>query len=776
MSAPAHQTPAARYVGQTVPRKEDPRLLTGRGRYVDDIALPGMLHAAFVRSPYARATIKRIDTAAARALPGVFAVYTAADLNGMVKAMKPGFFPPAANFPPDYLPLAAGDVRFVGDMVALVVAEDRYIAEDAVELVEVDYEQLEPVLDYLAAEKGPPIHKGLKTNLIQDNASPPDPELDKAFAAAAHVIEARIDQQNYLPVPMETRGIVVTVAGPGELSIWMTTQAPQFAARYFAQVFGLSVNQIRIQAQDVGGGFGQKIHPMRDDISVTCAALRLGRPVKWIEDRVENLSAGTHARQERATAKMAFDADGRILAAHLDFIANDGAFPWLASGTLTANVFPGPYRLPKYGWRVRSCFTNTAGRGAYRGPWMMETVLRETLMDKAAKQLGIDAIELRRRNVLVETDLPYVTQTKQRYEAVSPAKTLEQAVGKANYAAFRAEQAAARKQGRYLGIGLSLYMEPTGTAGGATSTNVADIRMEPSGDVIAVCNTAAQGQGTETTMAMIIADELGIDLEKVKILQGDSSQTAFGFGAGGSRQAVIGGGAAKLAASALREKILKIAGHLMEASDKDLVIEKGQISVVGVPQMSIPITKVAETAYMQYTKLPPGMEPGLEVSRRYAPEATSWASATHICTVEVDADTGMVKLLRWIASEDCGVMINPAIVAGQVAGGVAQAIGGVLMEHAPYDAAGNPLAVTFKDYLLPLISTIPEIEMDHVHTPSKSLGGFKGAGEGGAIVGPSTVINAVTDALAPFGVDCSDLPLTPAKLVAKIEAARRKAA
>jgi carbon-monoxide dehydrogenase large subunit len=768
----AHATPAARYVGQTVPRKEDPRLLTGRGRYVDDVVLPGMLHAAFVRSPYARATIRSIKTDAARALPGVHAVFTGVDLNGMVKAMKPGFFPPAANFPPDYLPLAAGDVRFAGDLVALVVAEDRYIAEDAAELVEVDYAPLEPVLDYHSAEKSEPIHKGLKTNLIQDNASPADPELDRAFAAAAHVVEASIDQQNYLPVPMETRGIVASFTFD-ELSIVMTTQAPQFAARYFAQVFGLPVHQIRIQAQDVGGGFGQKIHPMRDDIAVTCAAKRLDRPVKWIEDRVENLSAGTHARQERATARMAFDKDGRILAAHLDFIANDGAFPWLASGTLTANVFPGPYRVPKYGWRVRSCFTNTAGRGAYRGPWMMETVLRETLMDKAAKQMGIDAIELRRRNVILPADLPYVTQTKQRYENVSPQQTLEQAVAKADFPAFRAEQAAARKQGRYLGIGLSLYMEPTGSAGGATSTNVTDIRMEPSGDVIAMCNTAAQGQGTETTMAMIIADELGVDLAKVKILQGDSRQTAFGFGAGGSRQAVIGGGAAKLAASALREKILKIAGHLMEASDKDLTIENGNVSVVGVPQMSIPIAKVAETAYFAFAKLPPGMEPGLEVSRRYAPEATSWASATHICVLEVDADTGLVKLKRWIASEDCGVMINPAIVAGQVAGGVAQAIGGVLMEHQPYDAAGNPLAVTFKDYLLPLISSVPEIEMDHVHTPSKSLGGFKGAGEGGAIVGPSTVINAVADALAPFGVDCSDLPLTPAKLVARIEAARQ---
>ncbi len=763
---------AARYVGQVIARKEDRRLLTGRGRFTEDISVQGQLHCTFVRSQVAKGKIVRIGTEAARAVPGVVAVYTGADINGLVKSMRPCLWPAEPVKYPRLMALADQDVRYTGDCVALVVAEDRYIAEDAAELVEVEIEAEEPLLDYLKADQGPIVHPEVGTNVVIAGGSPADAELDAIFKNAAHVVEESFYQQTQLALPMETRGLIAAFSDE-ELTCHYTTQAPNMAVWRFSDAFGLPRNRVRVIAYDVGGGFGLKIHPNREEIAVIAAAKLLRRPVKWIEDRMEHMISCNHARTESATVKMAFDKDFKILAANLDYKSNTGAFAWTAtSGPKVCETFPGPYKIPRYGFKHAAYYTNTCGRGAYRGPWMFETVSRESFMDVAAKRLGVDPVELRRRNVIHAEDQPYKTVTGLKYENVSPDLTLEEAARAVDITAFRAEQEAARKQGRYLGLGLSLYMEPTAAPMIFMSHNYCQVRVEPSGDVTVISHAHSQGQGTETTFAQIVADELGVPYEKVRVLQGDSAQGGFGMGSGGSRQGVLGGGAAIVAAQRMRAKILKIAAHLLEAAEGDLTIKDGVVQVAGVPNMSITVEKIAQTAYFAAASLPPGMEPGLEEQARYTNTNTTWANAAHACVVEVDIDTGLVKVNRWIVSEDCGVMINPAVVQGQISGGVVQAIGGVLLEHAIYDDRGNPLAATLKDYLVPLATDVPVIEFHPVHTPSVSLGGFKGVGEGGAIVGPSTLINAIADALSPFKVKCNELPLSPSRLVAALEVAR----
>jgi carbon-monoxide dehydrogenase large subunit len=441
-------------------------------------------------------------------------------------------------------------------------------------------------------------------------------------------------------------------------------------------------------------------------------------------------------------------------------------------------MFPGPYRLPKLGFRGRAWYSNTAGLSAYRGPWLMESVGRETLLDKAARQIGIDPVEIRRRNLITREEQPYTQPTGLTLHHVTPRETLEQVVERIDVAAFRAEQAEARKHGRHLGLGLAVYVEPTTMSGmGMLVSDTAQVRIDPTGKVTAVISTHSQGHGTETTMAQLIADELGVPMEDVSVFEDDSAQGGFGPGAGGSRQAVSGGGATIRASRLLLTKVKRIAGHLLNANPEDIWVEGGMVRVAGVDEVTTPLRRIAEAAYMEPDRLPPDTDLGLEAQYRYqAPPPFVFSNASHACVCEVDIDTGVVKILRWVASEDCGVVINPAVVEGQIAGGVAQGVGGVLMEHAAYDAAGNPTAVTFKDYLLPTIHDLPQIEFLHVVTPSNSEGGFKGVGEGGAIISPPTLINAIADALAPFGIDCLDLPLSPDKLVRLIDAARERGA
>lgn len=758
----------ARFVGQRLPRKEDARLLTGRGCFVDDVVLPGMLHCAFVRSPVARGTIRAIDAAAARALPGVHAVLTAEDLAPLGVQMISFFLisPPPG---PKAHPLASGRVAHVGDPIALVVADDRYVAEDAAGLVVVDIASEAPVVSMRQAlDGGAPVHSDWDGNVAATEARP-DPELDAVFQTAPHVVSRTIRHQRISQSPMETRGVVVAKHGD-ELTVYISCQSPAIVARLLALAFDLPpTTSIRAIAKDVGGAFGLKNQPGREEMAVIAAGLILGRPLKWVEDRFEHLTTSLLAREQEMTLKLAFDADGRLLGAHADYLQQNGAFPQFPDANLAAMMFMWPaYKLPRFSYRARGVFTNTIGLGGYRGPWAIETLARETLLDVAARQIGLDPIELRRRNLITAADQPYADRGFGFVlEDITPNECLDALLRKVDVPAFRAEQAAARKAGRHLGLGIAAYIEPTAATGfSVLASDVAHLRVEPNGKVAAILTTHSQGHGTQTTMAQVIADHLGVPFEDVTIYEDDSSRSGFGPGAAGSRQAVSGGGASIRAAKILVDKIKRIAGHVLNASPDDIEIEEGMIRVAGAPEMSRSLREIAEIAYNEPARLPPDEGMGLEAQYRYNAPPVTWTSAAHACIVEVDAETGFVTIKRWVCSEDCGVVINPAVVEGQIAGGLAQAIGEVLLEEMCFDDQGNPTAATFKDYLMPAISDVPDFEFTHVVTPSAAEGGFRGVGEGGAIIGPPTLVNAIADALEPFGDLPLDLPLTPAKLVA----------
>jgi carbon-monoxide dehydrogenase large subunit len=758
---------AGRFVGQSVRRREDPRLLTGHGRFVDDVMFPGMLHCTFVRSDIARGRITRVDVSAARALDGVHAVFTAADLNPHAETLQPTLLLEMPGAP--LRPLADGDVRFVGEPVALVVASSRYVAEDAAELVEVDVESEPAIVDVeMALAPGAPlVHPERDSNVGAEMEFPIAPELQALLdGGAPHVIRRSFRQHRHTPVPMETRGIVAQYEpSAGEMRVWMSTQNPHEAKQAIARVAGIPAHLVRVQAPDVGGGFGQKFFAQREELTVALAARRLGRTLKWIEDRRENLIASNHARTDVADCVFALGADGTLLGSYIDHVEDSGSFPVGASGgagALVGILFTGPYKVPLASMRTRSVWTNTCARGAYRGPWMFETVAREQMVDAVARELGIDPLEWRRANVVPTAELPYTLPTGLTLEMVSPADTLEQAAAIIDYDEFRlAQQRALTEDGRLLGIGIGLYVEPSTGMMDPMGTETAVVRVNPNGQVTVALGTGAHGQGIETTMAQVVAEELGIDFDDVTVLQGDSAVTAYGRGTGGSGTAVIAGNACRDACALVRAKAIRIAAHLMEAAPEDLEIIDAQVTVKGTPTRAVAWHEVARIAHLETARLPDGMEVGLEATATFKAPPFSWSNACHACTVEVDPATGRVDILRYVVSEDCGVMINPMIVEGQVAGGVVQGIGGTLYEHFVYDDDGNPLTTTFMDYLLPTTTEVPTIEYGHIETPSPTPGGHKGMGEGGAIGSPPAVFNAVADALALVDATIDRTPLTP---------------
>jgi aerobic carbon-monoxide dehydrogenase large subunit len=707
--------------------------------------------------------------AAARDLPGVHAILTAPDLARLKIDMLSFYLTSAQIAIP---PLAADRVAYVGDPIAMVIAADRYLAEDAAGLVVVEYDEEDPVVTIDDAKRGAPVHRGTETNEAAAIGEADDEDIERILAGAAHLVSGTITHQRISQSPMETRGVVVSSQGAEELTVYIGCQSPQLAARYIAQAFGLPRTNIRVIAKDVGGSFGLKVQPWREEIAVIAGGMLLRRPLKWIEDRLENLTAANQAREQEMTLRIGFDADGRLLASHADYGINNGAYPHQADANIAVMMFLwAAYKMPQCSFFGRGWYSNTAGLAAYRGPWAMETLARETMLDIAARQIGIDPIELRRRNLVTLADQPCTSVLGIELDDITPAECLAKLLAAVDVKAFRAEQAAARAEGRYLGLGIATYIEPTaGSTGIAVlASDVAQIRIEPTGRVTAVLSTHSQGHGTQTTMAQVIAERLGVRYEDVSVFEDDSSRGGFGAGAAGSRQAVAGGGASIRAADMLAEKVRRVAAHLLNANEADVSIEDGVVRVAGVEEMTRSLREIAEIAYGEPDRLPPGVEPGLETQYRYRPPPITFTSAAHACIVEVDAETGFVTINRWISSEDCGVMINPAVVEGQIAGGLAQAIGTVLLEEFSYDARGNPTTVTYKDYLLPAISDVPDIEFVDACTASKAEGGFRGVGEGGAIIGPPTLVNAIADALSPFGARCLDLPLTPSRILDLIE-------
>jgi aerobic carbon-monoxide dehydrogenase large subunit len=766
MASEQSQPVAARFVGQSVVRKEDRRLITGHGRYVDDVSVPRLAFAAFLRSDVAKGTITRLDVSAAEEHDEVLAVFTGERFLPHHGQGWHSMLGPAMVTPP---PLAVGSVKHVGDPVAMVIATSRYAAEDALESIELEIGDAEPVVDYRTARENTDavVHSdwGLASNVMIDAPfTPLSADLEEVFANAEHVVEALIEQNRYLAVPMEARGILVDYdRGTDNCQIVLSGQSSHGARDFFSRYLNLPDSKISVDLQDVGGGFGQKMFVAREECAVVLASKLLGRPVKWIEDRRENLIAAGHSRDECGFVRMALDADGVIQAMTIEHTNDVGAYPICPAG-LDPSLLTGPYKTPRLGFKTTAVWTNTMGKAAYRGPWMFETTAREMMIDIAARQIGMDPVELRRRNLLSSDDLPFSNPAGQKFVEITPLESLNAAIESLDYEAFRREQASAREQGRYLGLGISVYVEPTSMGAATLHSEGATVRIESDGTVTAYMGTASHGQSVETTMAQVISDTLGVDYEKVTVIQGTTHGTPWGGGTGGSRTAVVAGGAARAAATEVRSKLLAVAAHNLEASPDDLEVDLGVISVKGSPEAaSTTVEEVAKFIYTNPSSLPPDVEPSIEATVRFQPNRfPTWSNATHLCVVAIDSVTFETRVVRYIVAEDCGKMINPKVVEGQIYGGVVQGIGGVLLENFVYDANGNPLTTTFMDYLLPTTTEIPMIEVIHMDTESTSNpGGYKGMGEGGAIGAHAAAANAVADALAHLGVRVTATPLGP---------------
>lgn len=781
-------------VGAQVRRVEDPRVLLGKSQYVDDLDLPNSLALAFVRSPYAHARIVSIDVGMAQNQPGVQLVVTGADIAEVIKPLRVEYDPSKAptHKPCDWPVLAQGKVRFVGEAVAAVVAADRYAAEDAAGLIDVEYEPLETVSDVeqaLAAD-APLVHEEWGDNVMQTLQAEIG-DVAKAFQEADCVVSERLTTGRHMALPMETRGCVASFEPATDtLTVWSSTQVPHVLRSHIALVLDFPEHHIRVVAPDVGGGFGQKGHLFPEEAVSAYLAHRLGRAVKWIEDRRENLSASLHAKQQLVQAELAVRQDGTILGIRGRFVGDVGAYseyPWGSAFEAghAASSLPGPYKTPAFGFEAVSVATNKTTIGVYRGVGLPIGVLTmERLMDLAAQKLGLDPAEIRLRNMIRKEEHPYTTIIGAEVESGSHRESLQKALDILGYQECRAEQQRARSQGRYLGIGIGCYLEGTAPSSAAFASmglnlggyESATVRMDVAGKVTVLVGTHSHGQSHETTLAQVAADELGVPLVDVKIVEGDTNAVPYGMGTWGSRSAVTGGGAISRASEKLRNKMLRIASRMTEVPDDDLELAEGMIRRQADATPLMPIKELAHRVLVQAGSLPPDEEPGLDATAHYEPPPSTHANATHIALVEVDSDTGQVTLLRYVVVEDCGTIINPTVVDGQIQGGVAQGIGTALYEHALYDENGQFLTGTLMDYLIPTAVDVPQVEIGHIESPSPHTPhGIKGVGEGGAIAPPAAIANAVADALTPFEVRVNAIPLTPERVLGWIEQHRAAA-
>ncbi len=775
----------ARSVGARVMRVEDPRILTGRGRYVDDVVLPDMVHAAFLRSPIPHGRLLGVDASEARRLPGVVAVYTGEDMERLTTAAQAGAVSGMNASPdmksPTFHALATDKVRHIGDPLALVVAESRYIAEDALELIVEDIEMLDPIVSYedaLDATK-PAVFDELGDNVYL-TAAMSFGDADAAFAAADRIVRASIDVHRHQPVPMECRGLIASWDPAAEqLTIHASTQSPHMMRMILPAQVGIPMDQIRVIAQDVGGGFGLKNSVTREDVAIVAAAKDLGRPVKWIEDRLEHLATGGQAREEMADLEAAVTADGVILAVRMDIKVNIGAypsdpFPGAIQCYTIIMSFQGPTRLQALDGRSVALFSNKGTYVSYRGPWATADFLRERLLDIVANELGIDPLDIRRRNYVVRDEPPLAMLTGQPFVGVTTHESVEQAALLIGWEGFRQRQRAARAEGRYLGIGMASYLEaaPGPRAPGSEGPDIMGnettyLSVEDGGKVVIVTRQQPHGQGHETTLAQVAADELGVRFEDITVRYGDTDITPVAIvGTGGSRAATMANGAVLHASRELRQKIVTLAADVLEANAADLELAAGVISVKGSPAVTLSLAELTRIVHEEPERLPSDAERSLSVTRTFDGGSPGWSGGTHCCIVEVDIETGLVNFERYLVVEDCGVPVNPAIVEGQIRGGVAQAIGAVLLEHAAYDDEGQYVAASFMDYLLPTTSIVPRIEIHHVETVETDPDvNFRGVGEGGMIVAPAAITNAIEDALAPFGARILEQHLPPARIL-----------
>ena len=766
-----------RWVGRSVPRVEDRRHLTGDANFVDDIRTAGVLHAAFARSPHGAARIEGIDIAEAEQAPGVRAVLTAADL-GELEPLTPMLNRP--EFVAVELPMLAADrVRHAGEPVAMVVADSPHAAEDATELIVVDYEPDEAVASIEAAleDTAALVHDGLDSNVLLDVPFADDPEMDDVLSGAELVLEAEFASGRLTAVPLEGRACLAEWERGGQRVVLHTsTQVPHIVRTTVAGVLGVDEHRVRVVAPDVGGGFGQKCVVAREEVLVCVAARAVGAPVKWVEDRVESLLAGFQGHEQRFNVRAGFDAEGRMLAVDADIVADVGAY---STHPFTCGVEPlmaatemlGPYRVKHYRCRTRAVATNKAPMAPYRGVARPQMVLAmERLLQKAAIALELEVDAIRLRNLIPPGAFPHVSPTGLSIDEGSYHESVELCARTLDLPAFRERQRAAREEGRLLGLGLSVFAERTGYGTEAFAQrkmaitpgyDTALVRMDPSGSVLLSVGTSGHGQGHQTTLSQVAADRLGLTPDRVEVRQGDTDATPYGWGTFASRSIVVGGGATRRASDLLADRLKLLAAHMLEADPEDLELRDGEAVVRGAPGKGVSFRDIARLAYLETHKLPADVEPGLECTASFDPPGT-FSNACHGAIVELDPETAGVRIERYVVVEDCGVMVNPAIVEGQVRGGVAQGIAAALYEELAYSEDGQLQNASLMDYLVPTAWEIPPIEILHLETPSQfSETGAKGMGEGGTMGAPACIATAVSDALAHLGVEVDRIPITP---------------
>lgn len=787
MSATLEAPPILKMVGQSIKRREDPRLITGAGSFIDDVRLPGMVHAAVLRSPYGHARIIAIDVSAARALPGVLGVYTGADvagLNPLPCAWQAGGVTNNVNTP---LVLAKEEVHQIGDPVAVVVAESRYQAEDALASITIDYEELGVVVnaEKAIAPGAPQLHDNAPGNVVlRWSCGKETAEVDAALAAAPVRVQQRMINQRLIPTAMEPRGSIgLYDAGTGDYTLWATSQAPHVHRLLItAFVLGIPEQKLRVIAPNIGGGFGCKIFVYFDMPLVLWLAKEVGRPVKFFEDRSENYLHTTHGRDHITDIDVGAEADGRITALKVGTIANLGAYlstiaPGVAT-TLYGRMIAGCYKIPNIRVDVTGVYTNTAMVDAYRGAGRPEAAFAiERVCDLVADATGVDPADVRRRNFIQPADFPYDTGIGMLpYDSGEYEPALDRALATVGYEDLKREQSARRQNGgKLIGIGLSTYVEVCGVAPskwiglpgegwGAGLWESADVQVHLTGKVVVTTGSLPHGQGHETTFAQLVADELGVPYDDIEVRHSDTLGTPFGFGSYGSRSLAVGGTAIYKSVAKIREKAIKLAAHQLEAAEEDIIFENGKAYVKGSPDSFKTIQDLALQAHVGYD-LPDGMEPVLAATTYYDPPNCTFPFGTHVCVVEVDRETGQIDLTRYVAVDDVGNVINPLIVDGQLHGGIAQGLAQALYEGAVYSDDGELMTGTLNDYAIPKATMVPTFELDRTVTPSPvNPMGVKGAGEAGTIASTPAVANAVIDALSHLGVKHLDMPLTPEKL------------
>ncbi len=779
---------AGRIFGNRVPRVEDPALLRGQGKFIDDIRLPAMAHAAFVRSPFPHAILRGIDKSVALAMEGVHAVYAFDDLRPHLTAdTLPVEFPSGVPHAESAGPavLVRDEALYAGECVAIVIADSRHIAEDAVSLVELDWDPLPAVGDCKAALKpdAPRYRRDAADNLMMEMVQEYG-DVDAAFARAAHVFTETMWQHRGSAHPIECRGALARFDKfDDRITLWTSTQMPNLVHGFIVRLLGADENQVRIITPDVGGGFGPKFLFYSEEIVVALAARLRGRPVKWIEDRREHFVAAVQERDQYWTVEIALDEGamikgvrGRVIHDHGAYTAQGITLPYNAAATV-----PGPYKVPDYRMNQTLVFTNMVPCAPVRGASHPQgTFVMERLLDRAARALGLDRAEIRARNMIQGREMPYTKPLKTRagvnitYDSGDFPKSQKMALDAADYAGFGARQDAARADGRYLGIGLALGVKGTGRGPFETAT----VRIGTSGKIAVYTGAAAMGQSTHTMLAQVVAEQLGGDMSNIEVVAGDTRSIPMGMGGFGSRQTITAGSSAHLAAIEVREKALKVAANMLEAAAEDLEFEGREIRVKGVPDMKVTLGQVANAvAGTPGYSLPAGITPGMEATRNFLTDPLAYCYGCHVAEVEVDPETGGVEFRNYVIVHDSGVLINPMIVLGQVQGGVAHGIGNALFEWMGYDDDAQPVTTNFGEYLLPSAPELPNFDIQFLESPSPlNPLGVKGAGEGSTVPAAAAVISAVEDALTPFGVHIAEAPITPARLVELIAQARKEAA